>query len=62
MPSFFAPRDLLPQGWARNVRIAVSAEGVITGVEQNATSEETQSLPGIQLLSGIVLPAMANLH
>lgn len=62
MPSFFAPRALLPQGWARDVRIDVSAEGVITDVEQNATPEETLSLPDIQLLSGIVLPAMANLH
>ncbi|MGK2889693.1 MAG: hypothetical protein ACSLEN_13080 [Candidatus Malihini olakiniferum] len=38
MSIFFAPGALLPQGWARDVRIDVSADGVITDVEQNTTS------------------------
>lgn len=56
MSSFFAPRAMLPQGWARDVRLEVSAAGQITAVAANASPQGAQRLPGI------LLPAMTNLH
>jgi formimidoylglutamate deiminase len=56
MSAFFAERALLPSGWATNVRIEVSAAGVITHV---ATEAEAS---GAELLTGPLLPGMPNLH
>ncbi|WP_192457434.1 formimidoylglutamate deiminase [Musicola keenii] len=56
MTAFFAPRALLPQGMARNVRLDVDAQGYLLAVTPNASVE------GAQMLAGTVLPAMVNLH
>lgn len=56
MPVFFAPRALLPQGWAHNVRLDVDAAGLLSSVTTDAQSE------GCHQLSGPIIPGMPNLH
>jgi formimidoylglutamate deiminase len=54
MASYFASDALLPEGWAKNVRIDVDGEGNFSEITKNSKGGE--SLPGP------VLPGMANLH
>ena len=56
MSAFFAERALLPNGWANNVRLEVSADGLLTHIQADASAE------GAERLSGPVLPGMPNLH
>jgi len=56
MSAFFAERALLPNGWANDVRLEVSADGLLTKVEANASAE------GAERLRGPVLAGMPNLH
>ncbi len=56
MPAYFAPRALLPQGWARNVRLYVDATGLLSSVTADAQPD------GCHQLSGPVVPGMPNLH
>jgi formimidoylglutamate deiminase len=57
MNTLFAEHALLPDGWARNVRLAWNAAGILTEVT-------TGSQPEGQLAraAGPVLPGMPNLH
>lgn len=56
MSAFFAERALLPNGWANNVRLEVSADGLLTHIQADASAD------GAERLSGPVLPGMPNLH
>jgi len=56
MPAYYADEALLPQGWARNVRIEVDARGEISAAVRDSSPE------GAARLAGPVLPGMANLH
>ncbi|MFT3974564.1 MAG: formimidoylglutamate deiminase [Amaricoccus sp.] len=57
MPALFAPRALLPDGWASDVRITVE-EGRITGV-----APEAEVVAGDRVLGRCaLLPAPSNLH
>ncbi len=56
MSAFFAERALLPNGWANDVRFEVSADGLLTHVEPNASAD------GAERLRGPVLAGMPNLH
>lgn len=56
MSAFFAERALLPSGWANNVRLEVSADGLLTHVESNASADDAERL------RGPVLAGMPNLH
>ncbi|MBX8515857.1 formimidoylglutamate deiminase [Pseudomonas cichorii] len=56
MPAFFAERALLPDGWADNVRLDVSSDGLLSSVQANADSQ------GAERVSGPLLPGMPNLH
>ncbi|MFL6875004.1 formimidoylglutamate deiminase [Pseudomonas marginalis] len=56
MSAFFAERALLPSGWANDVRLEVSADGLLTQVEANASAD------GAERLRGPVLAGMPNLH
>ncbi|MEN5314959.1 formimidoylglutamate deiminase [Pseudomonas koreensis] len=56
MSAFFAERALLPNGWANNVRLEVSADGVLTQILADSTAD------GAERLSGPLLPGMPNLH
>ena len=56
MPDYFAEDALLPEGWARGVRIRVSSGGVIDSVAAD------QSADGAVRLSGPVIPGMADVH
>lgn len=56
MSAFFAERALLPSGWASNVRLEVSAAGVITHLAADAEAV------GAERLEGPLLPGMPNLH
>jgi formimidoylglutamate deiminase len=51
----------LPQGWARDVLVAVS-EGMITAIETSAPSEPQPARAEIEPLDGIVVPGMPNAH
>ena len=56
MSVYFAERALLPGGWAEKVRIEVGADGVLTSIQANASSD------GAEKLAGPLLPGMPNLH
>ena len=56
MTSYFTPDALLPDGWARDVRIEVDASGNFSSVQANSKPE------GAERLTGPALPGMANLH
>ncbi len=56
MSAIFAERALLPEGWARNVRFEISADGVLAGIRPDANAD------GAERLGGAVLPGMPNLH
>lgn len=56
MPTYYAERALLPQGWADAVRIEVSSDGFIQDIQTRASSD------GAHTLKGPVLPGMPNLH
>lgn len=56
MSAFFAERALLPSGWANNVRIEISAAGLITNIATETDASDAE------LLKGPLLPGMPNLH
>ncbi|MFO2463114.1 formimidoylglutamate deiminase [Pseudomonas sp. 15FMM2] len=56
MSAFFAERALLPDGWANDVRLEISADGLLAKVEANGHAE------GAERLRGPLLPGMPNLH
>ncbi|NNJ17997.1 formimidoylglutamate deiminase [Pseudomonas putida CSV86] len=56
MSVYFAERALLPSGWAKQVRIEVDANGVLTSIQAGASPD------GAEKLGGPLLPGMPNLH
>jgi formimidoylglutamate deiminase len=56
MTSWFARDALLPDGWAKNVRIEIDAAGNITSATAGSALVKDDAL------AGPVLPGMANLH
>lgn len=58
MKTYFARDALLPEGWARNARIAVDERGDLAQVTAGNAGAEA----GDEILRGPVLPGMANLH
>ncbi|RMS36566.1 hypothetical protein ALP71_04819, partial [Pseudomonas coronafaciens pv. garcae] len=46
MSAFFAERALLPDGWASDVRLEVSQEGVLTRVEASAHRQGAELIGG----------------
>jgi formimidoylglutamate deiminase len=54
--SLIAAEALLPEGWRRDVRFDIDADGLLSAVTPNAKAE------GAEHLSGPVLPGMGNLH
>lgn len=55
MAVWFAEKALLPEGWAKNVRITVSDQGDITSVTPDSPPEGSP-------LGAVVVPGMPNLH
>ncbi|MBI1366362.1 MAG: formimidoylglutamate deiminase [Alphaproteobacteria bacterium] len=57
--TLFAEEALLPAGWARDVRVAIGADGRIAEVQENAAPQagDEKLAPGKTLL-----PAVSNLH
>jgi formiminoglutamate deiminase len=58
MKSIFASKALLPEGWAENVRLSFDDPGIIASIVKNAAPQDGD----IDLGSGVLLPASANLH
>ncbi|PPC75496.1 formimidoylglutamate deiminase [Pokkaliibacter plantistimulans] len=56
MAVYFSDLALLPDGWASNVRITVSSQGMIEHIEVNTSAD------GAEHLCGPLLPGMPNLH
>ncbi|WP_152226893.1 formimidoylglutamate deiminase [Pseudomonas sp. SCB32] len=56
MPALIAPCALLPEGWAYDVRLEVSASGILEKISVGGSSE------GAERLRGPVLAGMPNLH
>ena len=54
--TFFARQALLPDGWAKNVRIETTADGDIAAVTADANAD------GAVQAAGPVVPGMPNLH
>lgn len=52
----FAERALLAGGWARDVRLRLSADGTIEAVEPDSSADGAERLPGP------LLPGLPNLH
>ncbi|MFK9857991.1 formimidoylglutamate deiminase, partial [Klebsiella pneumoniae] len=57
MAVWLAEKALLPDGWANNVGITVSEEGIITALEKNSAPN-----PQATRIKGVVVPGMPNLH
>lgn len=55
--SFFVEKVLLPDGWADNVLITLSAERIVEAVEVDVIPPK-----GIERIDGILIPGMPNLH
>jgi formimidoylglutamate deiminase len=53
---YFSRQILLPKGWFTNVRLDVSDIGEIRDIELDASSSDAQ------IIEGIVIPGMPNLH
>ena len=58
MSSYLADAALLPEGWARDVRLDVGPDGRIEAVEANAADDGG----GAERVRGAVVPGMPNLH
>ena len=56
MNAYFIDDVLLPQGWARGVRIEVDAHGIIASIATGADAVDAEHI------KGCVLPGMPNLH
>ncbi|WP_448188353.1 formimidoylglutamate deiminase [Azospirillum sp. sgz301742] len=56
MPTFFADRALLPEGWREAVRITTAADGSIAAVEPGAAPLDAERA------AGPVVPGLPNLH
>lgn len=56
MPTLFADRALLPEGWRDAVRITTAADGTIAAVETNAAPLDAERA------AGPVVPGLPNLH
>ncbi|MGH6718481.1 MAG: amidohydrolase family protein, partial [Alphaproteobacteria bacterium] len=56
MTALFCPEALLPEGWARHVRVDIDAEGTIVAVSPGAPAT------GAERAGGPVIPGMPNLH
>ncbi|NNG05626.1 MAG: formimidoylglutamate deiminase [Inquilinus sp.] len=56
LTAYLAPLALLPDGWAKRVRIEVDADGAIAKIWPGGDTS------GAEALSGPVLPGMPNLH
>lgn len=52
----FAEQALLPEGWARNVRLRLGPDGRIDAIEKDAAADGAERMPGP------VLPGLSNLH
>jgi formimidoylglutamate deiminase len=52
----------LPQGWARDVLVTVSAQGMISAVEPGAPQLPTPHTAAIERIDGVVVPGMPNAH
>ena len=58
MTPLFAEQALLPDGWARNVRIVVDEAGVIASVTPRRAPQPSD----LNLQSRLLLPALCNVH
>jgi formimidoylglutamate deiminase len=56
MKTYFATEALLPEGWARDVRIEVDASGAFAHIVPGTAPDDAERL------AGPALPGMANLH
>ena len=56
MTTYHCPQVLLSDGWARDCRITVDDQGLITGIEKDSSSAGASRLPGP------VIPGMVNVH
>jgi formimidoylglutamate deiminase len=54
--ALFAESALLPEGWARDVRVSIGPDGDIAGIDTGAEPGEAERL------AGPILPGMPNLH
>ena len=53
----------LPQGWARDVQVTVSTQGIITAIGTGSPAEPEQiAAAAIEHVEGIVIPGMPNAH
>lgn len=63
MPVYRLKSAYLPQGWARDVRIAVSEQGFITAIDGNTPAAPPgPTAAHAEGIDGIVVPGMPNAH
>ncbi|HEX3948366.1 MAG TPA: formimidoylglutamate deiminase [Steroidobacteraceae bacterium] len=52
----------LPRGWARDILVTVSAEGMISAIDAYASARSSSSVGHIESVDGVVVPGMPNAH
>jgi formimidoylglutamate deiminase len=52
----------LPQGWARDVLVTVSAQGVITAIDASASAHANPLAAAAERVAGVAIPGMPNAH
>ena len=52
----------LAQGWARDVAVDVSDDGIITAIHAGSAAQAAADSSGAERVEGIVVPGMANAH
>jgi formimidoylglutamate deiminase len=52
----------LPQGWTRDVRVTVSAQGMVTAIHSGSAEPGMEAAAKIEPVAGVVVPGMPNAH
>jgi formimidoylglutamate deiminase len=52
----------LPHGWARDILVTVSAEGIISAIDLHGSPQTAAGVERIEPVDGVVVPGMPNAH
>jgi formimidoylglutamate deiminase len=52
----------LPHGWARDILVTVSAQGLISAIDEHGSMQAPAGIERIEPVDGVVVPGMPNAH
>ena len=52
----------LPHGWARDILVTVSAQGMISAIDAHGSARPASSVEHMEAVAGVVVPGMPNAH